>query len=83
VGFLLRLEGEIGMYESDRELVGKRVRLDYHTDQFSRLKIGTEGTVRFVDGMGTVFVKWDDGSSLGMIPGSDSFSLIEGGEKND
>lgn len=69
--------------DTDRALVGKRVRLVYHTDQFSRLKEGTEGTVRFVDGMGTVFVKWDDGSSLGMIPGADFFDVIEGGEKND
>ncbi len=38
---------------------------------------GTKGTVEFVDDMGTVFCKFDNGRSLGMIPGEDSFHTIQ------
>jgi hypothetical protein len=47
-------------------LIGKRVRLNYTNDPYSSLRMGDEGTIDFVDDMGTVFVKWDGGSSLGL-----------------
>jgi hypothetical protein len=40
------------------------------------VKPGTIGTVEFVDDLNTVHVKWDNGSTLGMIPGDDSFRFI-------
>ena len=54
-----------------------RVRLVYTNDPHTRLKPGTEGTVSLVDSMGTVHVKWDDGSRLGMIPGEDVIEVLE------
>ena len=54
------------MIKSD--LVKKRVRLIRCNDPYTKLPPGTEGTVEFVDDMGTVFVKWDNGSSLGLCP---------------
>lgn len=33
--------------------------------------VGTKGTVRFVDDVGTVFVRWESGSGLGAIMGVD------------
>ncbi len=39
-------------------------------------KPGTEGTVKNVDDIGTIHVDWDDGSSLGLIVGEDSFEII-------
>ena len=51
--------------------VGDRVRLVRCTDTFTRLRPGSLGTVSFVDDMGTVHVRWDGGSSLGLIPGVD------------
>jgi hypothetical protein len=36
-------------------------------DPYSDLQEGTEGTVLFVDSTGTVHVKWDSGSRLGMV----------------
>ena len=36
-------------------------------DPCSRLRVGTEGTVVYVDHLGTVHVDWDDGERLGMI----------------
>ena len=38
---------------------------------------GTEGTVRIVDDMGTIHVDWDNGRRLGLIPGEDSFEVLE------
>lgn len=38
---------------------------------------GTLGTVEFVDDMGTIHVNWDNGSSLGLIVGEDSFEIIK------
>ncbi len=55
--------------------VGDRVRLIHCSDPYTRIRSGTLGTVRFVDDMGTVHVKWDDGSSLGLIEGEDSWCL--------
>jgi len=63
------------------ELVGKRVRFVHSDDQYTKLKEGDLGTVRFVDDFGTVHVKWDNGSSLGLLPEFDVFDVVEGGGK--
>ena len=34
------------------------------------------GTVKFVDSMGTIFPEWDNGRSLGVVPGEDSFRKL-------
>jgi Domain of unknown function (DUF4314) len=56
--------------------VGRRVRLVRCTDPYTKLAPGDEGTVSFVDSMGTVFVKWDSGSNLGLIPGEDRWEYV-------
>jgi len=57
-------------------LVGKRIRLEHCSDPYTRLRPGLEGTVSFVDDPGTVHVKWDDGSTLGLIPGEDRWTVL-------
>lgn len=52
-------------------LVGKRVTLLRTSDPYTNLKAGDEGVVNYIDDTGTVFVKWDNGSSLGLIEGED------------
>lgn len=37
---------------------------------------GTHGIVDFVDDIGTIFVKWENGSSLGLLVGEDEFKVI-------
>ena len=54
--------------------VGTRVELIYMNDPYNhKLVPGCQGTVRWVDDMGTIHVSWDCGSSLGLIPIEDEF----------
>ena len=46
--------------------LGKRVRLIFTDDPHTELRSGDEGIVDHIDDTGTVFVKWDSGSSLGL-----------------
>ena len=51
---------------------GTRVELISMNDPYNRkLKPGDQGTVSFVDDMGTIFVNWDCGSGLGIVYGED------------
>lgn len=54
---------------------GQRVRLLRLTDPYSGLPAGSEGTVMFIDDLGTVHVSWDSGSTLGLIPGEDKWAI--------
>jgi hypothetical protein len=58
-------------------LSGKRVELIAMNDDPYPLPAGTKGTVEYVDDMGTVRVKWDSGSTLGLIPNVDEYRIIE------
>lgn len=64
-------------------LIGKRVRLQYTNDPYTDLKIGDEGTVDHIDDAGTVFVKWDCGSALGLnVEFGDRYVVLKEEEKN-
>ena len=56
--------------------VGDRVELVSTSDPYTRLQPGARGTVVLVDDVGTVHVKWDEGSSLGLVPGEDSWRIL-------
>lgn len=57
--------------------VGDRVELIHTSDEYTRLVPGTLGTVTFIDSMETVHVKWDDGSSLGLVEeAGDRFRVV-------
>ena len=55
---------------------GSRVRVDRVEDPYTTIPPGTEGTVFDVDCVGTVHCEFDNGQSLGLIPGVDSFQMI-------
>lgn len=55
---------------------GTRVRLLGTSDIFTELAPGAEGTVRFIDALGTVFVDWESGSGLGLVSGEDRWEVI-------
>ncbi|HEX3017826.1 MAG TPA: DUF4314 domain-containing protein [Caproicibacter sp.] len=50
---------------------GTRVELVRMDDPNSRLRPGDRGTVELVDDTGTIFCRWDCGSSLGIVYGTD------------
>lgn len=57
--------------------VGDRVALVDCADPYTTIEPGTRGTVRLIDSLGTVHVDWDDGSTLGLVPGWDTWEPLE------
>ena len=55
--------------------VGTRVEL-VRMDDLQAPPIGTKGTVSFVDDTATVHVKWDNGSTLGVVYGEDECARV-------
>lgn len=64
--------------ESTKKLYppGTRIELLSMSDSYAPVPSGTRGTVKFVDSMGTIFPEWDNGRSLGVVPGEDSFRKL-------
>ncbi len=56
---------------------GTRICLDSMENDPRPIPSGTKGTVQFVDDCGTVHCAFDNGRSLGVIPGEDSFHVIQ------
>lgn len=60
----------------ERYPVGTRVRLIMMEDPFDS-PIGTLGTVKGVDDIGSLLVAWDNGSSLNVLHGIDQVVIVE------
>lgn len=56
---------------------GTRVRLVSMPDDPGPVPEGTCGTVLAVDGAGQLLMRWDNGRSLSLLPGVDSFEVLE------
>jgi len=54
---------------------GMRIRMVSMIDDPNPIQNGEEGTIRLVDGMGVIHVNWDNGRTLGVIPGADQYIL--------
>lgn len=63
--------------EALRVLEGKRIELIKMNDPHTTLEPGTQGTVEFVDDMGTLQMKWDNGRTIGIVHGVDQYKIIE------
>ena len=59
---------------------GTRIELISMSDPYAPVPSGTKGTVSFVDDMGTIHPKWDNGRSLGVIVGEDEFRKLSQSE---
>ena len=57
---------------------GCRVELISMNDPYRPMPEGLQGTVSCVDDTGTIHVRWDNGSSLGVVYGEDSCRRISG-----
>ena len=55
---------------------GTRIRLQSMSDPYDPVPSGTEGTVMLVDDIGQIHMKWDNGRTLALVPGEDSFTKI-------
>lgn len=59
----------------EKYITGTKIELIKMYD-LQELQTGTKGTVNFVDDMGTIHMKWENGSTLGLIDGLDEFKII-------
>lgn len=66
------------MAESTKKLYppGTRIELISMKDPYTPVTSGTRGTVKFVDSMGTIFPQWDNGRTLGVVTGEDTFRKL-------
>lgn len=62
---------------------GDRIELVHTSDKYTKLEPGDQGEVTSVDSIGTIHVKWDNGSTLGLVPGEDEFKVVEKVDDND
>ena len=60
----------------NKEYKGKRLRLIQMNNEPNPVLPGTEGTIYYVDNAGTIHVRWDDGSLLGVIIGLDEYQIL-------
>ena len=59
---------------------GKRIELIEMPEDPNPIEPGTKGTCEMVDGIGQLIMKWDNGSTLSLIPGVDKWKMIEESE---
>ena len=55
---------------------GTRIRLNSMNDPYAPVAPGTEGVVDVVDDDGQLHMKWDNGRTLEIVPGEDSFTVL-------
>ena len=55
---------------------GTRVVLHHMEDPYAPVESGMRGTVNHVDDAGQLHMKWDNGRTLALVPGEDSFCKL-------
>lgn len=63
------------MTQENHPLIGKRIKLIEMKDPFP-VEPGSEGTITSVDGMGQIWVHWDNGRGLAVIPETDEYEIL-------
>jgi len=62
---------------------GDRLELVHINDKFTNLNPGDKGTIDYIDDLKNIHMKWDNGSTLSLIPGVDEYFLIKNTEINE
>ena len=55
---------------------GTRIMLLSMNDPHNPVESGTRGTIEYVDDVGTLHMKWDNGQGLGLVPDEDKFRRL-------
>ena len=55
---------------------GTKIKCIHLDDPYHPIPEGTIGTVDHVDDEGTIHMKWENGSSLGLVPGEDKLVVF-------
>lgn len=55
---------------------GTRLELISMDDPYAPVPPGTRGTVKYVDDIGQIGMVWDNGRTLSLVPGEDSFRRL-------
>lgn len=56
--------------------IGTRLELISMEDPYAPIPPSTRGTVQYVDDIGQIGMKWDNGRTLSLVPGEDSFRKL-------
>ena len=64
----------------EKYTIGTKVKLIKMYDM-QEVPVGTKGIIEFIDDIGTLHIKWENGSTLGLVVGVDEFEIIEEQEK--
>lgn len=67
---------EIAQRTKEKYPEGTRIMLISMGDDPKPINPNTKGTVKYVDDIGTVHCEFDNGRSLGLIPGEDNFRKL-------
>lgn len=55
---------------------GTRIKLIFMNDKYAPPE-GSKGTVSTIDDLGQIHMKWDNGSTLAIIPSDDKFEIVK------
>ena len=64
------------LFEHRNEMIGKRIRCLHMYDPLP-VPPQSMGTILFIDDLGNIHVKWDNGRNLSIIPDEDNFEIID------
>ena len=63
----------------ERYPIGSRIELVEMVDDPCPIEPGAKGELLYIDDTGTLFVSWDNGRRLGVVPGQDNFTVLPPG----